>query len=148
MEPVPRIVIDTNVLVTALHSRSGWSFELLMQLEQGRYQPVVTVPLVMEYEDVLSRPGMVPIAPAAVTDILDYFCATAVRQTVHFLWCPRLADVKDDMVLEAAVNGQCQCIVTWNLRDFAAAASLGIQVMTPQTFLNLNDLNPPERKPP
>jgi len=148
MQSVPKIVIDTNVLVAALRSRSGRSFELLMQLDQGRYQPVVTVPLVMEYEDVLLRPGMVPVAPAAVTDILDYLCAMAVRQTVHFLWRPRLADVKDDMVLEAAVNGQCQCIVTWNLRDFAAASSFGIQVMTPQTFLNLNDLNQPERKQP
>jgi hypothetical protein len=46
-------------------------------------------------------------------------------------------------------NGRkCQCIVTWNLRDFAAASSFGIQVMTPQTFLNLNDLNPLERKQP
>ncbi|MDZ7856289.1 putative toxin-antitoxin system toxin component, PIN family [Sphaerotilus sp.] len=148
MHHVLKIVIDTNVLVAALRSRAGWSFELLTQLDQGRYQPVVTVPLVMEYEDVLLRPGMVPVAPAAVTDILDYLCAMAVRQTVHFLWRPRLADVKDDMVLEAAVNGQCQCIVTWNLRDFAAASSLGIKVMTPQTFLNLNDLNQPERKQP
>lgn len=148
MQSVPKIVIDTNVLVAALRSRSGRSFELLMQLDQGRYQPVVTVPLVMEYEDVLLRPGMVPVTPAAVTDILDYLCAMAVHQTVHFLWRPRLADVKDDMVLEAAVNGQCQCIITWNLRDFVAASSFGIQVMTPQTFLNLNDLNPPERKQP
>jgi len=67
MQSVPKIVIDTNVLVAALRSRSGRSFELLMQLDQGRYQPVVTVPLVMEYEDVLLRPGMVPVAPAAVT---------------------------------------------------------------------------------
>ena len=50
---------------------------------------------------------------------------------------PTRADVRDDMVLEAAVNGQCQFIVTWNVRDFAAAAStLGIAVVDPPTFLN------------
>lgn len=77
-----------------------------------------------------------------MADILDYLCATAVRQSVHFLWRPRLADVKDDMVLEAAVNGQCQFIVTWNLRDFAAASEFGIEVVTPQTFLNEPKGNP------
>lgn len=66
----------------------------------------------MEYEDVLLRHGMVALPSSAVNDVLDYICATAQRQTVHFLWRPRLADVKDDMVLEAAVNGQCQYIVT------------------------------------
>ncbi|MBK6745374.1 putative toxin-antitoxin system toxin component, PIN family [Ottowia sp.] len=137
MPALPRIVIDTNVVVAALRSRSGWSFELLSLLDQGRFQHVVTVPLAMEYEDVLSRPGMVRVSASAVHDVLDYLCATALRQPVHFLWRPRLADVRDDMVLEAAVNGQCQFIVTWNVRDFAAAAStLGIAVVDPPTFLN------------
>lgn len=143
MPTAPKIVIDTNVLVSALRSRLGWSFALLSQLGQGRFQPVVTVPLVMEYEDVLLRPAMVPLAPAAVHDILDFFCATAVRQPVHFLWRPQLTDVKDDMVLEAAVNGQCKCIVTWNTRDFAAASQFGIEVLTPQTFLNPQKGNTP-----
>ena len=136
MKDIPRIVIDTNVLVSALRSRLGWSFDLLSQLGRGAYQHVVTVPLVMEYEDVLLRPSMVRLAPAAVHDVLDYVCATAVRQSVHFLWRPRLADVKDDMVLEAAVNGQCQAIVTWNIRDFAAASEFGIAVLNPQVFLS------------
>ncbi|MFT4195033.1 putative toxin-antitoxin system toxin component, PIN family [Ottowia sp.] len=137
MKFLPRIVIDTNVLVAALRSRTGWSFELLSLLGQERFQHVVTVPLVMEYEDVLLRPGMVPIAPPAVHDVLDYLCATAVRQPVHFLWRPQLADVKDDMVLEAAVNGQCPFIVTWNARDFAAARACGVQAIDPAAFLNL-----------
>jgi hypothetical protein len=50
-----------------------------------------------------------------------YECASALRTRVHFLWRPKLPDIKDDMVLEAGVNGQCQTIVTWNVRDFAAA---------------------------
>jgi len=52
----------------------GWSFDLLSQLGQGTYQHVVTVPLVMEYEDVLLRPTMVRVTPAAVHDVLDYVC--------------------------------------------------------------------------
>lgn len=132
-----RIVIDTNVLVSALRSRLGWSFALLDKAGTGYFEHVVTVPLVMEYEDVLHRPGMVSIAAQDVDDVLDYVCATALRQQVYFLWRPKLSDVKDDMVLEAAVNGQCQFIVTWNVRDFAAAAQFGIKVVNPSEFLNL-----------
>jgi hypothetical protein len=50
-----------------------------------------------------------------------YECASALRTRVHFLWRPKLPGIKDDMVLKAAANGQCQTIVTWNVRDFAAA---------------------------
>lgn len=133
---LPKIVIDTNVLVSALRSRAGWSFDLISRVGAGQFQHVVTVPLVMEYEDVLHRPGMVRVSASKVDDILDYVCSTAIRQRVHFLWRPKLPDIKDDMVLEAAVNGQCQCIVTWNVRDFAAASDLGLKVLRPDVFLS------------
>ncbi|HRK37454.1 MAG TPA: putative toxin-antitoxin system toxin component, PIN family [Burkholderiaceae bacterium] len=136
MRNCPRIVIDTNVLVAALRSRQGLSYRLLSQIGQGAFQHVVTVPLVMEYEDVLLRPGVVPLPVQAVSDVLDFLCATALRQPVHFLWRPRLTDVKDDMVLEAAVNGQCHSIVTWNVRDFAVGTGLGLAVVSPKEFLN------------
>lgn len=135
MGRAPFVVIDTNVLVSALRSRLGASYALLAELGRHRYQHVVTVPLAMEYEDVLLRPGMVRVGTQAVGDVLDYLCATAIRQPVHFLWRPRLADVKDDMVLEAAVNGQCAAIITWNVRNFAAASEFGIAVVDPKTFL-------------
>jgi putative PIN family toxin of toxin-antitoxin system len=137
MKSVPRIIIDTNVLVSALRSSAGWSFDLLTKVGAGHFEHVVTVPLVMEYEDMFHRPGMVKVSAREVDDILDYVCASALRTQVHFLWRPKLADIKDDMVLEAAVNGQCQYIVTWNVRDFAAAADFGIQVISPDVFLKL-----------
>lgn len=135
MNAPARIVIDTNVLVAALRSRRGWSFELLSLVGTGEFEHVVTVPLVMEYEDVLHRPGMIPLDAVAIDDVLDYLCAAGVRQTIHFLWRPRLPDPRDDMVLEAAFNGQCTSIVTWNVRDFAGADTLGIQVVTPADWL-------------
>ncbi len=131
----PVIVIDTNVLVSALRSRSGWSFDLLTRLGTGQFEHVITVPLVMEYEEVLHRSGMVPLPKAAVEDILDYVCASGLRQQVHFLWRPKLADVRDDMVLEAAFNGNCDAIVTWNVRDFAAAADMAISILQPDQFV-------------
>ena len=131
-----RIVIDTNVIVAALRSRRGRSFALLSAVGNGVYEHAVTVPLVMEYEAVLLRPGLVPLTTAAVQDVIDYLCATAIHQDIHFLWRPLLPDPKDDMVLEAAVNAGCNAIVTHNLRDFAAAAGLGVKVLTPAQFIN------------
>ena len=135
MKKPPRIIIDTNVLVSALKSRKGWSFDLLTRVGSGQFEHVVTVPLVIEYEDVLHRKGMVPMSKTAVDDVLDYICASGLRQKVHFLWRPKLADVRDDMVLEAAFNGQCDAIVTWNVRDFHAAAAIGIDVLSPDLFV-------------
>jgi predicted nucleic acid-binding protein len=131
----PTIVIDTNVLVSALRSRAGWSFDLLARLGNGQFDHVITVPLVMEYEEVLHRPGMVPLSKAAVDDVLDYVCASGLKQPVHFLWRPKLADVRDDMVLEAAFNGNCDAIVTWNVRDFAAASDMAIHILQPDQFV-------------
>lgn len=130
-------MIDTNVLVAALRSRRGDSYALLSSVGSGRFEHVVTVPLVMEYESVLLRPGVVPIPPTAAQDVIDYLCATGIRQDVHFLWRPKLPDPRDDMVLEAAVNAGCDAIVTHNLRDFAVAAGLGVGVVTPAQFLNV-----------
>ena len=135
MEKLVKIVIDTNVLVSALRSRRGWSYDLLNRIGRGQFEHIITVPLVMEYEEVLHREGMVPLGKEAVDDVLDYICASGRRQPVHFLWRPKLADVRDEMLLEAAFNGQCEVIVTWNVRDFSAAAAIGIEVLSPDLFL-------------
>lgn len=130
-----RIVIDTNVLVAALRSRRGWSFTLLSSVGTGLFDHVIAVPLVMEYESVLLREGMVPLPTEAVREVIDYLCATGIHQDIHFLWRPKLRDAQDDMVLETAVNGGCSVIVTHNVRDFAPAPSLGVQPQTPAEFL-------------
>lgn len=131
------MVIDTNVLVAGLRSRRGASFQVIRLAGTGAFEHVVTVPLVMEYEDVLLRPGLVPLPASDVQDVIDYLCATGIEQPVHFLWRPLLPDPKDDMVLEAAAGAGCDRIVTFNVRDFALAASLGVAPVRPAEFLDL-----------
>ena len=129
-----RIIIDTNVLVAAMRSRRGASFALLERVGGGAFEVCVTVPLVFEYEDVLLR-SQLGLASQDAQDVINYLCLVAHRQQVHFLWRPWLRDVKDDMVLEAAVAGQCSHIVTFNSRDFVGVEKFGVQAMWPGEFL-------------
>ena len=50
-----RIILDTNILVSALRSATGASYKLVSQLPSERFEIALTVPLYMEYQDVLSR---------------------------------------------------------------------------------------------
>ena len=95
-----------------------------------------SVPLVLEYEDVAKRPDLVPnLREQDIDDILDYLCSVAHRHTIFFLWRPFLKDPKDDMVLELAVEAQCDFIITFNQKDFVGSEQFGIVALTPQEFL-------------
>jgi putative PIN family toxin of toxin-antitoxin system len=134
--PIPAIVIDTNVLVSGLRSRRGASFRLLSLIGSGRFEINLSVPLVMEYEDVLSRPEVgIPVDRERVGDLLDFLCSVARHHEIFFLWRPLLADPGDDMVLELAVKAGCTLIVTHNRRHFAGCEKFRIQAMGPGEFL-------------
>ncbi len=131
-----RIVIDTNVLVSGLRSRQGMSYRLLSFLGGRLYRPVVTVPLVVEYEKSLCDPRTeVPFSAVDIGKYLNCVCSVSDCRKVHFLWRPFLRDPQDDMVLEAAVSGQCEYIVTFNLRDFKNIEKFGVVAVTPGDFL-------------
>ena len=134
----PRAVLDANVLVAALRSRKGASFRLLASLQRPRrpFVPVVTVPLVVDYEQVLLRhQRQMGLNRADVESVVDFICTVGVRQSVFFLWRPILRDPKDDFVLEAAVASTADRIVTHNVGDFAGAESFALRVVTPAAFL-------------
>ena len=104
-----RVVLDTDVMVSALRSASGSSRQLLLAGIDRRIELVVTAPLMLEYEAVMKRPDHLLAAgadEAAVDVILDMVAATAHAIDVHYLWRPQLADIADELVLEAAVNGR------------------------------------------
>ena len=103
---------------------------------QKYFEVVVSVPLVLQYEDVLSRrEGMEHVGKDEIAEFLDGYIAQAQRTRVGFLWRPFLADGGDDLVLEAAVAGGAEAIVTFNLRDFGGIERFGIRAITPKTFI-------------
>jgi predicted nucleic acid-binding protein len=132
----PEIVLDTNVLVAGLRSSRGAAHELLTRIGSGTFGINVSVPLLLEYEDVLLRPDIgVALPPGTIRDILDYHCAVARHHAIYFLWRPCLPDPGDDMVLELAVKAGCTFIVTFNQKDFAGCERFGIDAITPGEFL-------------
>ncbi len=137
----PTIILDTNVLVSALRSRLGASFKLLSLIPTQRFQIALTVPLLFEYEDVLAR-EVLGIDTSSANDVLDYLCLSASKHDVHFMWRPLLRDAKDDMVLEAAVAAQASTIVTFNTKDFQGSERFGVNALWPAAFLKQLGINP------
>jgi putative PIN family toxin of toxin-antitoxin system len=132
-------VLDTSVVVSALRSQSGASRRLLGLVADRRLVPLATPALFLEYEDVLKRPEQREVSglTLAQVDVTLAALAAAVEPVeVRFAWRPQLADPDDEMVLDAAVNGRADALVTHNLADFAQVAPrFGLIVVRPGELL-------------
>ena len=131
------VVIDTNVLVSALKSKRGASFKVLTLIGQSKFDINLSVPLILEYEDVAKRLiGETALNEEDIDDILDYICSVSNRREIFYLWRPFLKDPKDDMVLELAVTSNCDMIITYNKKDFKGVEKyFGIRVLSPKELL-------------
>jgi putative PIN family toxin of toxin-antitoxin system len=133
------VVFDTNVLVAATLSPFGASFQLLALLPERRFELLVSVPVMLEYEEVLKREDMRAQSHLTLEEVdvlLDMLAAIGTPCTPFFQWRPQLPDPDDEMFLELAVNGRAHAIVTVNTRDFLPAArTFGVEVLRPGAFL-------------
>ncbi|MEM7132783.1 MAG: putative toxin-antitoxin system toxin component, PIN family [Chloroflexota bacterium] len=134
---LPKIVIDTNVLIAAQRSRRGASSKLLSLIGTGLFEVYISVALILEYEYVMmeQRPHL-GLTQEDVSDLLDAICALANHQEqIHFQWRPQLRDTDDEFILEVAIAERCEYIVTFNTKNFVEARDFGIEVMSPNLFL-------------
>ena len=130
-----QVVLDTNVIVSAMRSRRGASFAILRRLGQN-WTALISVPLILEYEAVGKREAARLNIPQNVVDsIVQAFCYFGRETDVYFRLRPFLPDPGDEFILELAVAGSADCIVTHNVRHFLGADRFGIAVMTPREFL-------------
>jgi putative PIN family toxin of toxin-antitoxin system len=133
---IPQIILDTNVLISGLRSRQGSSFKILSLVGTGKFDIHVSVPLILEYREVLNREiENLYITTEQIESIIALHCSIATQHEIFFLWRPCLRDPKDDMVLELAVKARCDSVVTHNIRDFSGIDRFGISVTTPANFL-------------
>lgn len=132
---VMRVVLDTDGLAAALRSDQGASRQLLLAALDRRFVSLVTVPLMLEYEAVLTRQehrAAVGITTEDVDVVLDALAAVIEAVRLSFLWRPTLKDAADEMVLETAVNGTADRRVTFNLKHLGKAAlEFGIRATRP-----------------
>jgi predicted nucleic acid-binding protein len=128
-------VIDTDVLVASFRSDRGASRVLLTAALQQRYRVLASVPLMLQYESVLTRSEHLVAAGVSEADVqvlLDAIALVARPVRISYLWRPMLPDPDDDLVLETAVNGSAEVVITFNRRYFEpAAARFGIEILAP-----------------
>lgn len=131
-----RVVIDTNVIVSGLRSRKGASFRVLQMIGSAEFEIALSVPLALEYEEVVKRASAeLGLAPDDVDVLMEYWCGVAHLQEIYFLWRPVLRDIEDDHVLELAVEAGCALIVTHNVRGFVGSEAFGVSAIRPGEFL-------------
>jgi predicted nucleic acid-binding protein len=128
-------VLDTDVLIAAVRSDRGASRALLINALERRYPALASVPLMLQYELVLTRPEHLTAAGISAADVevlLNAIAQVGEPIRISYLWRPVLPDSGDDLVLETAVNGQADVVVTFNRRHFVPAAALfGLEILAP-----------------
>ena len=134
-----RLVLDTDVVVAGMRSPGGASAALLLAASEQQVTAVVSLPLAMEYEAVCTlyaHRRAARLTTQEVRAFLDGLLTVAEPVEIYFVWRPQLHDPNDEMVLEAAINGQAEAIVTFNRRDYGTVPEqFGIKVVSPAEAL-------------
>jgi putative PIN family toxin of toxin-antitoxin system len=130
-----RWALDTATVVAAIRSNLGASNRLLTAALERKFTLLVSTPMLIEYEAVMTRTEHLTASGLTAADvgvILDALAAVAEPVRLAFLWRPAVRDPDDDMVLETAANGRADAIVTFNKRDFVTVAErFGVRVLSP-----------------
>lgn len=135
LHATPRVVLDTSILVTGIRNAGGASRALLRAALEGRYRPLASTALLLEYESALLRPEHLKharVVPRDAIALLDAYAASSEYVHIHFPLLPIAEDPNDDTVLETAVNGSATMIVTFD-RAIQRAPSFGILTYSPQS---------------
>jgi putative PIN family toxin of toxin-antitoxin system len=135
MLPMMRWVLDTDVIVSGLRSSTGASAAILNAADAGSIRLLVTVALALEYEakcTAYEHRTAAHITVEQAHNFVNAIVQLAEPVNPYFSWRPQLHDPEDEMVLEAAINGGADAIVSFNLRDYGTAPErFGIQLLQP-----------------
>jgi putative PIN family toxin of toxin-antitoxin system len=135
------VVVDTNVFISSVMSANGASRQIIRLCLQGRLRPLMGNALFSEYEDVCSRDELFDerlISRGDRNTLLDAFFASCTWVPIYFLWRPNLRDEADNHVMELAIAGGAEMIITANKKDFrnAELSFPNIEICNPAEFLN------------
>ncbi len=132
------IVLDTNVFVSALRSGGGASRQVLRRILQGHAMPLFGNALWQEYQDLLGRDVWTPVTtPEERLQVLAALAQAGRWVNVYYGWRPNLRDEGDNHLIELAVAGNAEAVVTHNVRDLTRGelAWPRLRIVTPAQFL-------------
>ena len=134
-----RMVLDTDVIIAGMRSPTGASAALLLMVLENRFEMLASVPLFFEYEAKCTSPTHwteAGLTKEQANVFVDGLAALTKPVNTHYLWRPLLRDPNDEMVLEVAVNGRADAIVTFNFRDYGnIPEKFGIELLKPADAL-------------
>ena len=135
-----KVVIDTSAMISALIGKRGATREVIRRCLTGKYLPLISNPLFQEYEDASSRRvvrEVCPLSAGEIRDLLNAFYSVCSWVPIYYLWRPNLRDEGDNFLIELAVAGNSQTIVTNNVKDLQAAELKfdDLRIMNPQQLL-------------
>ena len=134
---IPIVVIDTNIILSALKSKNGRSNQLLRIIDTGKFDFAISVPLILEYEAILKKHlNRNYYSDKDIDDFINYLCYIGKKIKLFYLWRPYLKDPHDDHILELAIHSISKWIITYNKKDFKEAEHLGIIALSPAEFIN------------
>lgn len=134
------VVLDTSILISALIGSEGPSRKILGQCLKGKLKPLISNALFSEYEDVSNRDRIISICPLSDEEkrkLLNAFYSTCDWVSIHYLWRPNIKDEGDNFLIELAVAGNADYLITNNISDFnnTQLSFPSIQIITPEQFL-------------
>lgn len=134
------IVVDTSVIVSALIAKRGASREVVRRCMEGNYKPLISNALFQEFEDVISRDRIknaTPLSAREIRELLNAFYSMCRWVSVYFLWRPNLKDENDNFLVELAIAGNSNIIVTNNIKDLEGAELTfdELSILKPEQFL-------------
>jgi putative PIN family toxin of toxin-antitoxin system len=137
-----RVVVDTNVYISALTSPTGSNRKVLRACLSGKVQPLMGISLFHEYESLSARPEILARCPLPAPDrdvLLDAFLSRCEWVSVYFLWRPNLRDEGDNHLIELGVAGGAAVIVTNNVRDLKSGelAFPDLKILKPAELLGI-----------
>ncbi len=136
------LTLDTNILYQALLSTTGASHFILQQVRNRRIQIALSVPVFLEYKDVLTREKSLKDFKLQLNDVdkfLRFIAYIGKTFEIYFLFHPNLKDEKDNMIVELAITSQSDYLITSNIRDFKNAELKfdELKVITPGEFVKM-----------
>ncbi|WP_291714457.1 putative toxin-antitoxin system toxin component, PIN family [Limnobacter sp. CACIAM 66H1] len=133
------VVIDTNVFISACLG-NGDSTRVIEAVLLEKIRPLICTALINEYEAVLARPVLFKssrLNDSERNKLLDLFFSKCNLQKIYFNWRPNLRDEADNHLIELAIAGNAEVIVTQNIKDFKGTELIfdGLRILSPNQLL-------------